>query len=62
MKNSEFSSKRVCYAHQIAKSGKHPTDEQVKQCYLSSIEDGRFLENVQKKLSTSLSDVKYIKP
>ncbi len=48
MKNLEFSSKRVSYAHQIAKSGKRPTDEQVKQCYLSNIEDGRFLENVQK--------------
>lgn len=48
MKNLEFSSKRVSYAHQIAKSGKRPTDEQVKQAYLSNIEDGRFLENVQK--------------
>lgn len=48
MKNLEFSFKRVGYAHQIAKSGKRPTDEQVKQCYLSSIEDGRFLERIQK--------------
>ena len=48
MKNLEFSSVRVCYAHQIAKSGKRPTNEQVKQCYLSNIEDGRFLENFQK--------------
>jgi len=48
MKNLEFSSKRVSYAHQIEKSGKRPTDEQVKQCYLRNIEDGRFLENVQK--------------
>lgn len=54
MKNLEFSSKRVSYAHQIAKSGKRPTDEQVKKCYLSNIEDGRFLENVQKNWDKKL--------
>ena len=49
LKNPEFSEKRQCYVSKIAESGKRPTDSQIRQAYLSSIEDGRYLESVQRK-------------
>jgi hypothetical protein len=40
---------RSGYAHQIAMSGKKPTKSQIKQCMLSSLEDGRYLQSIRDK-------------
>lgn len=53
LKNPEFSQKRQCYASKIDESGKRPTNPQIRQAYLSNLEDGRFLESIQKNWKSS---------